>query len=323
MGSNGRTSGRTGEERTMNSYEGVLPVLKPAGFTSHDVVAKMRGILKMKRIGHTGTLDPQVTGVLPLCLGKATRVVEYLQELPKEYQATLRLGIATDTEDMTGTVMVQESDVEVTLDQAEKVLKQFLGVISQVPPMYSAVKVNGKRLYEIAREGKTVERKSREVTIHELELTGFDIVEGLPEISFRVLCSKGTYIRTLCVDIGKALGYPSTMVKLERTMSAGIPLGRCLTIEEIQQCVENGNLSDYLIPTDQSIWHFPAHTIEEEQERSVLQGKRVSASFVKPVIEQEGLFRLYSKKEQFLGIYQWDSKSGIITPVKVFLPEPV
>ncbi|WP_211745901.1 tRNA pseudouridine(55) synthase TruB [Paenibacillus sp. Marseille-Q4541] len=307
----------------MNGYEGVLPVLKPAGFTSHDVVAKMRGILKMKRIGHTGTLDPQVTGVLPLCLGKATRVVEYLQELPKEYRATLRLGIATDTEDMTGVVTAQADDVHVTLEQVEKVLQQFQGVISQVPPMYSAVKINGKRLYELAREGKTVERKSREVTIHELELTGLDIVEGLPEISFRVLCSKGTYIRTLCVDIGEALGYPSTMVKLERTMSAGIPTGRCLTIEEIQQCVEDGTLSNYLIPTDQSIWNFPSHTIDGEHERSVLQGKKVSASYVQPAIEQEGLFRLYSEEEQFLGVFQWDAESGIITPVKVFLPEPI
>ncbi|GIP43785.1 tRNA pseudouridine(55) synthase TruB [Paenibacillus sp. J45TS6] len=306
----------------MSGYEGVLPVLKPAGFTSHDVVAKLRGILKMKRIGHTGTLDPQVTGVLPLCLGKATRVVEYLQELPKEYHATLRLGIATDTEDMTGEVTAQVDDVQVTYEQVEAALQQFNGVISQVPPMYSAVKINGKRLYEIAREGKTVERKSREVTIHELELIRMEDVDGLPEISFRVLCSKGTYIRTLCVDIGEALGYPSTMVKLERTMSAGIPAGRCLTIEEIQQCVENDTLSKYLIPTDQSIWNFPSHTIESEQERSVLQGKKVSASYVQPALKEEGLFRLYSKEEQFLGIYQWDAESDTITPKKVFLPEP-
>ncbi|WIV20825.1 tRNA pseudouridine(55) synthase TruB [Paenibacillus polygoni] len=306
----------------MSGYEGVLPVLKPAGFTSHDVVAKLRGILKMKRIGHTGTLDPQVTGVLPLCLGKATRVVEYLQELPKEYHATLRLGIATDTEDMTGEVTAQVDDVQVTYEQVEAALGRFNGVISQVPPMYSAVKVNGKRLYEIAREGKTVERKSREVTIHELELIRMEDVDGLPEISFRVLCSKGTYIRTLCVDIGEALGYPSTMVKLERTMSAGIPAGRCLTIEEIQQCAENDTLSKYLIPTDQSIWHFPSHTIESEQERSVLQGKKVSASYVQPALKEEGLFRLYSKEEQFLGIYEWDAESNTITPKKVFLPEP-
>lgn len=166
-------------------FEGVLPVYKPAGFTSHDVVAKMRRILKMKRIGHTGTLDPQVTGVLPLCLGRATRVVEYMQELPKEYLATLRLGLATDTEDLTGEVIERSSSaVEVTQDQVQQVLEQFLGTISQVPPMYSAVKVDGKRLYELAREGKTVERKSREVTIYELELTGMRVMMAQPTYLF-------------------------------------------------------------------------------------------------------------------------------------------
>lgn len=306
----------------MNGYEGVLPVYKPAGFTSHDVVAKMRGILKMKRIGHTGTLDPQVTGVLPLCLGRATRVVEYLQELPKEYEATLRLGIATDTEDITGEIIEQVDLVEVTSEEVKQVLEQFRGKISQVPPMYSAVKVDGKRLYELARQGKTVERKSREVTIHELELTGLTIKDGYPEISFRVLCSKGTYIRTLCVDIGKTLGYPSTMVELTRTMSAGIPVGRCLKIEEIEQCVNEGTLSSYLIPTDQSIWNMPAYRLEEGYEKSVFQGKKLSDTLVNQKINEEGLLRLYSANEQFLGIFDWTAESGIITPVKVFLPEP-
>ncbi|MFD2700157.1 tRNA pseudouridine(55) synthase TruB [Paenibacillus shunpengii] len=306
----------------MNGYEGVLPLYKPAGFTSHDVVAKMRGILKMKRIGHTGTLDPQVTGVLPLCLGRATRVVEYLQELPKEYEATLRLGIATDTEDITGEITDQVDQVEVSSEDVKQVLEQFVGKISQVPPMYSAVKVDGKRLYELARQGKTVERKSREVTIHELELTGLTIKEGYPEISFRVLCSKGTYIRTLCVDIGKTLGYPSTMVELTRTMSAGIPVGRCLKIEEIEQCVYEGTLSSYLIPTDQSIWNMPAYRLEEGYENSVFQGKKLSDTLVNQKINEEGLLRLYSANEQFLGIFDWTAESGIITPVKVFLPEP-
>lgn len=224
----------------MNGYEGVLPVYKPAGFTSHDVVAKMRGILKMKRIGHTGTLDPQVTGVLPLCLGRATRVVEYLQELPKEYEATLRLGIATDTEDITGEIIDRADLVEVTPEEVEQVLGQFVGKIAQVPPMYSAVKVDGKRLYELARQGKTVERKSREVTIHELELKKLTSKDGYPEISFRVLCSKGTYIRTLCVDIGKELGYPSTMVELTRTMSAGIPWGVVLRSRRFRNVLMKG-----------------------------------------------------------------------------------
>lgn len=157
----------------MNAYEGILPIHKPAGFTSHDVVAKCRGILKMKRIGHTGTLDPAVTGVLPLCLGRATRMVEYLQDLPKEYEATLVLGVATDTEDMTGEIIEQVNEVQVTEEDVRRVLSRFVGTISQIPPMYSALKQDGKRLYELAREGKTVERKPREVTIYQLELLAF------------------------------------------------------------------------------------------------------------------------------------------------------
>ena len=211
----------------MSDLEGVLAVYKPAGFTSHDVVAKARRILGMKRIGHTGTLDPQVTGVLPLCLGKATRVVEYIQELPKEYVATLRLGLSSDTEDLTGTITESVDEVHVSEEEVLAVLTSFKGIISQVPPMYSAVKIDGKRLYELAREGKTVERKSREVEIYEIEMTDMTWNDNYPDITFRVLCSKGTYIRTLCVDIGRALGLPGVMVKLERTMSAGISASHC------------------------------------------------------------------------------------------------
>lgn len=192
----------------MSELTGVLAVFKPAGYTSHDVVAKARRILGMKRIGHTGTLDPQVTGVLPLCLGRATRVVEYIQELPKEYVATLRLGMASDTEDLTGTITETVDEVKVTEEEVLAVLNSFKGVISQVPPMYSAVKVEGKRLYELAREGKTVERKSRDVEIYEIEMTDMVYSGNYPDITFRVLCSKGTYIRTLCVDIGRALECP-------------------------------------------------------------------------------------------------------------------
>lgn len=306
----------------VKSFEGVLPVYKPAGFTSHDVVAKMRGILKMKRIGHTGTLDPQVTGVLPLCLGRATRVVEYMQELPKEYMATLRLGLATDTEDLTGEVIERtESAVEVTQDQVQQVLEQFLGTISQVPPMFSAVKVDGKRLYELAREGKTVERKSREVTIYELELTGIEIHDGITDISFRALCSKGTYIRTLCVDIGRSLGFPSTMVKLERTISAGISADHCLRIEEVQQRMNEGTLAEALIPVDEAISSIPAHKVGEEQTKGALQGQKLSARLLEPPVEKPGLLRLYAQNGTFLGIFERDELKPTVRAVKVFLPE--
>ncbi|GIO29954.1 MULTISPECIES: tRNA pseudouridine(55) synthase TruB [Paenibacillus] len=302
------------------SLEGILAVHKPAGMTSHDVVAKTRRILKMKRIGHTGTLDPEVTGVLPLCLGRATRVVEYMQELPKEYEATLRLGMATDTEDLTGNVTAQVDRVNVTPEEAEKALKTFLGTISQVPPMYSAVKVDGKRLYELAREGKTVERKSREVTIYEIEMKGHEWHGPFLDISFRALCSKGTYIRTLCVDIGKALGLPATMVQLKRTMSAGISDSECLTLAEIERLMDEGRLQEHLIKVDHAIRHLPAHTVSDEKAAAALQGQRLSGRAVTPEVRSPGCIRLYDGAGAFLGIFEKQEESGAISPVKVFLP---
>ena len=301
----------------MSELTGVLAVYKPAGFTSHDVVAKARRILGMKRIGHTGTLDPQVTGVLPLCLGRATRVVEYIQELPKEYVATLRLGLASDTEDMTGTITESVEEVHVTEDEVLAVLNSFKGVISQVPPMYSAVKVDGKRLYELAREGKTVERKSREVEIYEIEMQNMVWNGSYPDITFRALCSKGTYIRTLCVDIGRALGVPGVMVKLERTMSAGISASHCLTLEQIAEYKEAGTLEAHLIATDEAISHLPKHTVAEEKKKAALQGQRLSIRFVAPEVKQSGDFRLYDLQGEFLGIYALET-TGAISPVKVF-----
>lgn len=254
----------------MSELEGVLAVYKPAGFTSHDVVAKTRRLLGMKRIGHAGTLDPQVTGVLPLCLGRATRIVEYIQELPKEYIATLRLGMSSDTEDLTGTVTETADDIRVTEEEVKRTLESFRRIISQTPPMYSAVKVGGKRLYELAREGKTVERKSRQVEIYEIEMSDMVWNGRFPDITFRVLCSKGTYIRTLCVDIGRALGLPGVMVKLERTMSAGIRADRCLSLEEIGERRANGTLQEYLIPADEAIRHLPAHKVADEKKTAAL-----------------------------------------------------
>ncbi|GGF79992.1 tRNA pseudouridine synthase B [Paenibacillus albidus] len=301
----------------MSEYTGVLAVYKPAGFTSHDVVAKARRILGMKRIGHTGTLDPQVTGVLPLCLGRATRVVEYIQELPKEYVATLRLGLSSDTEDLTGTITQTVDEVHVTEDEIRAVLATFKGVISQVPPMYSAVKVDGKRLYELAREGKTVERKSREVEIYEIEMTEMKWSGAYPDITFRVLCSKGTYIRTLCVDIGRALGLPGVMVELTRTMSAGITASHCLTLEEIAEHKEAGTLEAHLIAADAAITHLPRHTVMDDKRKAALQGQRLSLRYVAPEVKESGHFRLYDAQDEFLGIYARD-ESGAITPVKVF-----
>ena len=303
----------------MSNLEGILAVYKPAGFTSHDVVAKVRGILRMKRIGHTGTLDPQVTGVLPLCLGRATRVVEYMQELPKEYYATMQLGLATDTEDLTGQIIEQVDSVSVTKEDVQEVLNSFRGVISQVPPMYSAVKVDGKRLYELAREGKIVERKSREVTIYEIEMTDISWDGPYPEITFRALCSKGTYIRTLCVDIGRALGLPSVMAKLERTKSAGIDAEHCLNFDDIQRYMDEGTLHSHLIPVDEAIPHLPAHTVSAEKTTAAIQGQRLSYKSVSPEVIGEEPIRLYDTEQRFLGIFQRQLETGAIAPIKVFL----
>ena len=193
----------------MADFQGIIVIHKEKGFTSHDVVAKLRGILHMKKIGHTGTLDPDATGVLPVALGKGTKLVDLLTDKEKTYEAVLHLGIDTDTQDMSGTVL-EERPVNVTEEEVRKVLKSFVGEQLQVPPMYSALKVNGKKLYELAREGKTVERKARPVCFYEIEPLEFH----LPLVKIRVTCSKGTYIRTLCHDIGEKLGCGGCMEEL-------------------------------------------------------------------------------------------------------------
>ena len=191
-------------------YNGIINIYKEAGFTSHDVVAKLRGILKQKKIGHTGTLDPEAVGVLPVCLGKGTKVCDLLTDKDKVYETVMRLGVATDTQDMTGRVL-KESPVEVSKEALEAVLEQFRGDYSQIPPMYSALKVQGKKLYELAREGQVIERKPRQVKILDLELLEFE-ADGI-HVHMRVHCSKGTYIRTLCHDIGQKLECGACMEK--------------------------------------------------------------------------------------------------------------
>ena len=298
-----------------------MAVWKPEGWTSHDVVAKVRRLLKMKRIGHAGTLDPMVTGVLPLCLGRATRVVEYVQDRPKAYTATLRLGLATDTEDITGEVIERSDNISVTPAQIQAALAHFEGTIDQVPPMFSAVKVDGKRLYELARQGKTVERKSRKVTIYQIELISTNLQTDEPEITFSVECSKGTYIRTLCVDIGKALGVPATMAKLIRTMSGGITQKSCLTIEQIEQLAQADQLTNHLIAADDAITHIPEAIVDDKTGERALQGQKVrlhAVNLQQSSCESGQLIRLYNRSQLFLGIFEVDTDNNILKPVKVF-----
>lgn len=302
--------------------DGILAVWKPAGWTSHDVVAKARRLLRVKRIGHTGTLDPEVTGVLPLCIGRSTRMVEYLQERPKAYEAVLQLGIATDTEDLTGNVIAEVPEVVIATEDIQRVLASFVGVIDQTPPMYSAVKVDGKRLYELAREGQVIERKSRQVTIHKLELKELELDVPHPRIAFSVTCSKGTYIRTLCVDIGKALGVPAAMAELTRTMSAGFTEESCLTLEEIERLQGSGELEGRLIPADRALDYLPRGKVDMETAKQAFQGKRIPLHLVDglPSGKLDELVRLYAEDGLFLGLFEAEESAGVLKPVKVFTP---
>ncbi len=282
---------------------GILIIDKPAGWTSMDVCAKVRGILHEKRVGHGGTLDPLATGVLPVFVGRATRAVEFAENSRKEYLAGLRLGLVTDTQDVTGTVL-ETHPVTVGREALEAALESFQGNISQIPPMYSAVKVHGKKLYELARRGEEVERKPRPVTIYELELLE---AENETDCLFRCLCSKGTYIRTLCHDIGQALGCGGALYSLRRTMAAGYTLEEAVTIEDIQ---EQGEA--LLLPLDRLFAQYPALTVRSPgQEKRVRCGNPITLPGT-----ADGTYRIYGQTGDLLCLSQ--ARNGALTAVKNF-----
>lgn len=293
--------------------DGVLVVRKEKGFTSHDVVAKLRGILHMKKIGHTGTLDPDAEGVLPVVLGKATRLVELLTEKQKTYEALLHLGIETDTQDMTGKVQ-GELPVTVSEEQVTEAVNSFLGEQQQIPPMYSALKVDGRKLYELAREGKTVERKPR--TVHFYEIRILEI--RLPLVRLSVTCSKGTYIRTLCHDIGQKLGCGGCMEELLRTRSGQFALEDSLTLDEIRELMEKGTLTEHLTGIQEILGEYPAVHGTEEAERLLRNGNPVGEALVSES-HKEGWVRMYTGENTFIGIYMWHPASETYRPVKMFL----
>lgn len=253
--------------------DGILNVNKPAGWTSHDVVAKIRGLLKEPKVGHAGTLDPAATGVLPILLGRGTRIAEYLLEWDKEYRAVLRLGQTTDTQDATGTVLATRPLDGLTEQQIRAAIGRFRGRISQVPPMYSAVKVAGVPLYKSARAGKTVERAPRTVDIHEIEVLG---IAG-PDVTMRVRCSKGTYVRTLCADAGEALGVGGHLWLLERTRVGPLAIGQALTLDDIAARRLTGRLSDDLLSLDAALEMLPAVVVDERTAGRVRHGAAVPA----------------------------------------------
>ena len=275
---------------------GILIIDKPAGWTSMDVCAKLRGMFHEKRVGHAGTLDPMATGVLPVFIGRATRAVEFATESEKEYIAGLKLGVITNTQDTTGEIL-EERAVEVNGEQLLAVLRRFTGDIEQTPPMYSAIKINGKKLYELARKGKEVERRPRPVTIHALELLGWP--DAGEDFTLRVVCSKGTYVRTLCHDIGQALGCGGCMSSLRRVKAAGFTLEDSVGLEAVQAAVDRGEGESLLLPVDEyfarSGWRAKA-TVRPAAEKKLRNGAFVATPGV------EGEFRVYSESGEFLGL---------------------
>lgn len=283
---------------------GIIVVNKPQGWTSMDICAKLRGIFREKRIGHAGTLDPMATGVLPVFIGRATRAVEFAGEGEKEYIAGLKLGVVTNTQDTSGEVL-QTAPFCGTLADLEAVLPQFRGDIQQIPPMYSAIKINGKKLYELARKGREVERPPRPVTIHSLTV---EEQVGPADFILRVRCSKGTYVRTLCHDIGQALGCGGTMSSLQRTMAAGFTLEQAVTMEDIQQADDPAAL---LLPVDAYFSRHPALTVEADVERKIRNGMTVVLPEVAP-----NEYRVYSAQGEFLALCR--EEDGKLFTVKSF-----
>ena len=292
--------------------DGVLNIRKEKGYTSFDVVAKLRGILHMKKIGHTGTLDPEAEGVLPVVLGKATKLVDLLTEKQKTYEALLHLGLETDTQDMTGTVL-EEKPVEVTEEEVRTVIRSFLGEQQQIPPMYSALKVDGKKLYELAREGKTVERKPRAVQFYEIEIKKIE----LPYVRFSVTCSKGTYIRTLCHDIGQKLGCGGCMEELLRTRSGNFVWEDSMTLAQVEEAVRNGTIGDRVISIGQVLKDYPEIFCTREGDRLLENGNTLAERFVRGE-HKEGWVRMYASDGTFTGIFQWDKGKKKYYPVKMF-----
>lgn len=308
--------------------DGMITIRKEPGFTSSDVVAKMRGILRMKKIGHTGTLDPAAEGVLPVCLGSATKLADLIGERDKEYVAVLRLGVLTDTQDMTGTVLktAEEELVEkITREDVERAAEKFTGKILQVPPMYSAIWQNGTRLYELARRGEVVERAPRPITIYELKIQKVE----LPLVTLRVVCSRGTYIRTLCEDMGNALGVGGAMEHLLRTRVGQFRLEDAITLGELQDLSDHHpeRIRDHVLPIDSFFADAPKATVREEDFAYLNNGNPLSFANLDPgksddpriLMKRAGKpIRVYSHDGTFYGIYTFSKPRDRMVCEKMF-----
>ncbi|MDE6388592.1 MAG: tRNA pseudouridine(55) synthase TruB [Lachnospiraceae bacterium] len=306
-----------------NTYNGIMNVYKERGFTSHDVVAKLRGICHMKKIGHTGTLDPEAVGVLPVCLGSGTKLCDMLTDWDKEYIAVLRLGVVTDTQDMSGKIL-ERCDAgklrAVTQEQVRETIMGFLGDYDQIPPMYSALKVDGKKLYELARAGKEVERKPRRVRVKEIEICE----SKLPTVRMRVVCSKGTYIRTLCHDIGAKLGCGGAMESLVRSRVGIFGMEEALTLSALEKLRDEGEISDVIIPPDAVFAQNRSVCVNEQGLKMAQNGNRLGTAQLKQTLQSLELadgeqVRVYDEEKRFYGIYAFYAAERLLKPVKMFL----
>ena len=292
--------------------DGILCVNKPQGFTSFDVVAKLRGMTKTRRIGHSGTLDPMATGVLPVLIGTATKACDLMPDQDKKYRARLRLGVTTDTQDMTGNILGQR-DARPTRAEILQAVESFRGEGMQIPPMYSAIKIGGRKLCDLAREGITVERPPRPITVYDISVLS---MEG-DEVDFDVHCSKGTYVRTLCHDIGEKLGCGAAMVSLERTMACGISIDQCLTLEEIQALADTGKLEEALLPVESAFKELPEVRLGNRQFGQFVNGVKLDLERIS-CPEAKGNLRVTGEDGAFGGLAYRDEEEGKLRIRKLF-----
>lgn len=297
---------------------GIMNIYKESGFTSHDVVAKLRGIVKQKKIGHTGTLDPDAVGVLPVCFGNATKLCDMMTDKSKEYEVCMRLGVTTDTQDMSGKVL-DERKVTADEEAVTAAIMSFLGGYEQIPPMYSALKVNGKKLYELARQGKEVERQPRHVDIPYIRMIDISI----PYARFVVGCSKGTYIRSLCADIGEKLGCGAAMESLKRTRVGSFRIEDAVTLSEVERLVALGECEKYVVAPDSIFMDYEGVAVKPEAENALLNGNKLffgQLDFDKHIFFKDGdMLRVYNGKHEFKAVYSFVKNEGCFKPFKMFL----
>ncbi|MCR5419435.1 MAG: tRNA pseudouridine(55) synthase TruB [Lachnospiraceae bacterium] len=307
---------------------GIINIYKEKGYTSFDVVAKLRGICHIKKIGHTGTLDPDAEGVLPVCVGNATALCELLTDKTKEYETVLLLGVVTDTQDISGKI-IEKKDVNLNKADVISCMETFVGEIEQIPPMYSAIKVNGKKLYELAREGKSVERKSRTVFIHSIDIVSIDI----PRVKLRVVCSKGTYIRALCNDIGMYLKCGGTMESLVRTRSGMFGIEDAIKLDQVETLARNGDLEKRILSVREYFRNYKSIRTYKDADKFLHNGNLLRNKDFEirediyslntgndSILSKDNRFCVYDSEGVFYAVYEFDKRSGGYKPYKMFIP---